>query len=270
MFKYVNYLVAFGATFALFAVACRSDQLEWKRHQGRFIVGNIMVACYALSTLLHLWGRSNVSWYSVFGVTAVSVLLINQAGEWKDGVPARMWRCAPPLRLPGFELRWRHLIGSAQVPYLAFQQYAAPHRLVDCIAVATLIVPLVLASMLYQKGRGPAIDIYSGVALPAAIEVGDPLTVRWDVERRRDCPGEVRQFLLDKDGTHLAYLAPRSAGRAKPGPRGPSVVSIALPDLLPGDYTYRANVRSDCEDASYSVWAPDIAFSVVAFKGIPK
>lgn len=270
MFEYMNYLVAFGAAFALAAVACRSDQLEWKKHQGRFIIGNIIVACYALSALLHVWGRANVSWYSVFGVTAVCVMLINQAGEWKDGVPARMWRCAPPLRFPGFALRCQHVIGSVKVPRLVFQRYAMPHKAVDCIAILTLIVPLLLASMLYQKGRGPAIEIFSGAATPPAIEVGDPLVVRWEVRRIRDCPGEVRQFLLDGEGTHLMYLPPRSAGRAKPGPRGPSVVRIELPDLLPGDYTYRVNVRSECKDATYSEWAPDIAFSVVAFKGIPK
>ena len=270
MFEFVNCLVAGLAAFALLAVGCRSDQLEWSKHQGRFIVGNILVACYALATLLHVLGQANVSWYSIFGVSAACVLLINQAGEWEHGVPARMWRTAPLMRLPGFELRWRRLVGSVQLPYVVLQRYAVPHGLVDAIAVLTLVGPLVMASLLYQKGHGEPIDLYAGRPEAAAVEVGQPLTVVWDLRRRRDCPGEIRQFIFDADGAHILSLPPRIAGKVKPGPRGPFIARIELPGLPPGDYTYRANVRSQCEDADYSIWSPDIHFSVVELKGSAK
>jgi hypothetical protein len=268
LYEYANLLGAFGAVVALVAIACRADALVWRLHQGRFIVGNMLVACYALSLLLHLWGRDNVDWYSIFGVIAVDLLLINQTGEWKNGVPERMKRTAPAMRVPGPEFSWARL-RAVKVPSARVVEYAVPHPVVDVLALLTLVIPLVIACLLYQKGHGQPAAIYSGRADPPAIEVGEKLVIKWDAERFRDCPGEIRQFLLDAQGIHVATLWSRSGGRSGPQPRGVRSVHIDLPELVPGEYFYRANLRSDCPDANYSVWAPDVPFSVVAFKGVP-
>lgn len=266
MFEYVNTMGAIGAIFALVCIACRADQLVWRVHQGRFIIANVMVACYAVSLILHLWGRDNLDWYSIFGISCVCLILVNQVGEWAHGVPTRMLRSAPMMELPGPEFSWDRK-GKVKFPSVHLSTYAIPHGIADAISLTILVVSLSLASALYQAGHGQPVNIFGGRANPPVIEVGEPLNLVWDIQRFRDCPGEIRQFLLDDKGAHVTTLLPRSAGRNMVSPRTERTVRIDLPVLIPGEFVYRANLRSECADGTYSVWAPDVSFSVVAFKG---
>lgn len=118
----------------------------------------------------------------------------------------------------------------------------------------------------------PPIEWISGRALTPEIKVGDTLEIEYKALIKKQCPADVRSFLLD-DSDSAVYRFPDQPGgyrRANPEPQTIVVkikindppIGSGLPPLEPGSYVYRSNAVRYCERFILDSNIPDVHFKL--------
>jgi hypothetical protein len=120
----------------------------------------------------------------------------------------------------------------------------------------------------------PAIEWLSAKAITPEVRVGGVLEVEYSAVIRRQCPADLRAFLLDEDLDTAAYRFPDQAGGYRQASPRPQTFRIKVnivdppsgsgfPPLVPGNYKYRATAIRYCDRIELDSQIPDATFRIV-------
>lgn len=120
----------------------------------------------------------------------------------------------------------------------------------------------------------PAIDWRGAKAVTPEVKIGGTLEVQYTALIRKQCPSDLRSFLLNEKTDAAAYRFPDQAGGYRRVSLDPQTwtVKIAVndppagsgfPPLEPGDYTYRTTAIRYCDRIELDSMIPDVAFKLI-------
>ena len=120
----------------------------------------------------------------------------------------------------------------------------------------------------------PAIDWRSAKAITPEVKIGETLEVQYTALIRKQCPSDLRSFLLDNKTDAASYRFPDQAGGYRRVSLDPQTWTVKIvindppagsgfPPLQPGDYTYRATAIRYCDRIELDSMIPDVAFKLV-------
>ena len=130
------------------------------------------------------------------------------------------------------------------------------------VAATALLDPLI-----ERVGARPPIETRIVEALIPEVPPGGTLPVRYEYERYRICPAEIRGFWLDSSGAPFGRLGPVTGGYT---PIGPGEVTINLPvpenarEFIGEMVSYRSVVTSYCEDGQWTMHDPDVTVKIAS------
>lgn len=120
----------------------------------------------------------------------------------------------------------------------------------------------------------PAIEWLSGRAITSEVKIGGVLEIEYTALIRKQCPSDIRSFLLNETADIAAYRFPDQAGGYRKPSREIQAWRVKIrvddpppgsgfPHLEPGDYTYRATVIRYCDRIELDSMIPDVAFKLI-------
>lgn len=120
----------------------------------------------------------------------------------------------------------------------------------------------------------PAIEWKQARALTPVVRAGGVLEIEYTALILKQCPSDLRTFLLNNNTDSASYRFPDQSGgyrRASPDLQT-WLVKIAVndpplgsgfPPLEPGNYTYRATAIRYCDRIEFDSMIPDVAFKLI-------
>jgi len=120
----------------------------------------------------------------------------------------------------------------------------------------------------------PPIEWLSAKALTPQVKVGGTLEMEYTAKVNRQCPADLRAFLLDTDTDTAVYRFPDAAGGYRRASETPQMFTVrvlienpplgsAFPALKPGVYVYRTTAIRYCERIVLDSSIPDVRFEIV-------
>lgn len=98
--------------------------------------------------------------------------------------------------------------------------------------------------------------------LTPEIASGEPLRLRYDLDRVRHCQVDIVQFFIRLDTGEAVHRGRVPGGYGALGRHTTDVVMKLPFPFQPGRYAYRPVMESDCGVLAYATPAPDAVFSV--------
>jgi len=128
-------------------------------------------------------------------------------------------------------------------------------------AVVFFMLFVRLGFVIFQESVEP-FEYRSAKVLTPKIKIGESVQVVYDFKRNRLCNTVISVFFLDSEGK-VVFRSAVPGGYSTVGEHT-TKVELTLPfKPVPGVYTYRAIMNSDCGLSSYSHLVPDVVFEVV-------
>ena len=132
------------------------------------------------------------------------------------------------------------------------------------VALLSGIVATSAYSIFYRLVRNTPVIVRSVFVVKDKIHNGDPLLIKFNVDRTRLCKTEVDQFVLRYPEMLIAWRNSTISVPLKIGTDMNILSEIYLPELRPGPYLYRAFIHSDCGGGElFTVDQPDVEFEII-------
>ncbi len=120
----------------------------------------------------------------------------------------------------------------------------------------------------------PPIEWKGGKAITPQVKIGDVLTLEYTAKINKQCPADLRAFILDADTDSAVYRFPDAAGGYRRADAMPQTILVkvqvlnpppgaGLPPLKPGNYVYRSTAIRYCERIVLDFNIPDVPFQIV-------
>lgn len=120
----------------------------------------------------------------------------------------------------------------------------------------------------------PTISWISAKALKPEVTVGGVLEIEYMALIRKQCPSDLRSFLLNETTDVAAYRFPDQSGGYRREDRSPQIWRVKIvisdpppgsgfPPLEPGDYRYRTTAIRYCDRIELDSSIPDVVFKLI-------
>ncbi len=126
-----------------------------------------------------------------------------------------------------------------------------------------LVLGLFLAGMSYNfiLLHSDVYVYYSAVAENTVLAPGEPLVALYDFNRKRVCRTELHRFVVRTNDNAVVHREITAGGALPPGRTKVKNV-IALPVLLPGDYSFHTFTFGECSEGSHADYGIPVKFTV--------
>ena len=134
------------------------------------------------------------------------------------------------------------------------------------LGIVILCITSALSFIYWAPAYQPPIKYLSIAIMNKDMKSGDMLRGRVTFDRRRNCPATSYRAILKVNPSGEDELVHRDVvtqGATEIGESINLIFTMPLPKLEPGNYTFRATARFDCDGHIFTIELPTAGFNVV-------